>query len=106
MACGVPQIVGDYAALGEWPGSSVVKIPSSEMACTGAGINVIGQIMDRTKTIEALNVLYHNQDARRSFGRDGRKCVEASEFRWEEVGKKFNEVIEASIDTLGVRHRP
>lgn len=103
MACGVPQIVPDWSALGEWPGDTVVKVPCSEIAVTLGGINIIGGVMDRRGAIEALDKLYHARSAREEYGRLGMELVNRPEYRWRAVGERFNEAIEAAIDTLGVR---
>lgn len=103
MACGVPQIVPDWAALGEWPGDSVLKVPCSEIAVTLNGINIIGGVMDRRGAIDALDKLYNARCAREEYGRLGMELVNRPEYRWQAVGERFNEAIEAAIDVIGVR---
>lgn len=102
MACGIPQIVPDWAALGEWPKDTVVKVPCTEIACTLNEINVIGGIMDRKLAIEALDKLYREPNLRSDYGQRGRERVSSPEFRWSTIGQKFNEVNDASLDVLGV----
>jgi D-inositol-3-phosphate glycosyltransferase len=106
MACGVPQIVPDYAALGEWPEDTVLKVRCSEIAVTTNRINIIGGIVDRQEMIFALDTMYYNYEMRADLATRGKVLVERPEYRWPAIGEKFNEVIEAGIDVLGVRVNP
>jgi D-inositol-3-phosphate glycosyltransferase len=93
MACGIPQIVPDWAALGEWTEDAVLKVPCSEVACTINNINVIGGVMDRNESPETREIV----------GAAGKALVSRPEFRWSAIGEQFNEAIEASLDFLGVK---
>lgn len=103
MASGIPQIVPDWAALGEWCEDSAVKVPCSEIACTINGINVIGGIMDRYKAIEALDDMYRNESVRILYRQKGLELVSRPEFRWEDIGDKFGTIVGAALNDLGVK---
>jgi D-inositol-3-phosphate glycosyltransferase len=103
MACGIPQIVPDWAALGEWTEDAVLKVPCSEVACTINNINVIGGVMDRKQAITALHGMYESPETREIVGAAGKALVNRPEFRWSAIGEQFNEAIEASLDFLGVK---
>lgn len=101
MACGVPQIVPDWAALGEWAKPSVMAIPCSSIAVTPNKVNVIGGIIDRESTIKALDILYRNDHIRKNFSQKGLELVGLPEFRWEAIGEKFVE----AFDSIGYHLR-
>jgi glycosyltransferase involved in cell wall biosynthesis len=97
MACRVPQIVPDWAALGEWPGDTVVKVPCSEICVTPNHINAIGGIADRGEFIKALDLVYRDQNLRRSLAARGRELVVQPQFRWRAIGERFREVIDEAL---------
>jgi D-inositol-3-phosphate glycosyltransferase len=103
MASGVANVVPGAAALGEWPEDAVFKVPCSEIAVTTNRVNIIGAIPDRQEMISALNQLYFDEGLRREYGELGLELVRRPEFRWDAIGKKFSEVVEAAIDVLGVQ---
>jgi D-inositol-3-phosphate glycosyltransferase len=103
MACSIPQIVPDWAALGEWTEDAAVKIRCSEIACTINNINVIGGIMDRRDGINALDAMYRDKKWRQSVGKQGFDLVSRPEFRWPAIGQRFADAIEESIDVVGVQ---
>ena len=60
MACGVPQIVPDFAALAEWPGDAVVRVPvqhHSPCVTTGS-TNMVGFCVDPRMMARAMRYLY------------------------------------------------
>src|SRR6185436_11536107 len=102
MACGVPQIVPDWAALSEWPENAVIKVPCTTLACTINGINVIGGVPDKDETIKSLDMLYQNPELRSSLRDRGLALVQKPEFRWENIGATFTATMERALDVLGV----
>lgn len=99
MACGIPQIVPDYAALGEICDDAAIKIPCTTFACTPKSINVIGGIADREQTIAALDTLYqskHGQVWARCRQR-GLEVARKPEYRWESVGAEFRQAVEEAL---------
>ncbi len=103
MACKVPQIVPDWAALGEWTEDAVVKVPCTEIACTINNVNVVGGIMDRGAAIKALDLLYRSKEIREDYGERGFKLVSRPEYRWSAIGEKFADVVDAALDVVGVQ---
>jgi glycosyltransferase involved in cell wall biosynthesis len=98
MACGVPQIVPDWSALGEWPEDKVMRVRCSEIAVTPNYINVIGGVADRRATINALQEMYISERTRRAYGDAGRTLVNRQEFRWENIGQAFSDAIDDVIE--------
>jgi glycosyltransferase involved in cell wall biosynthesis len=97
MACGIPCVVPDWSALGEWPEDAAVKIPCTTFACTPNGINVIGGIPDEDSTVEALNGLYRDKDYRLELSLRGQEVVSKSQYRWENIGKQFAMEVEKAV---------
>ena len=97
MACGIPQIVPNWAALEELCEDAVIKVPCTSIACTPNKINVIGGIADREKTIEAMDLLYRNVELRKEYRKKGLELVANPRYRWENVGQLFGEVIDNAL---------
>src|SRR5678816_1580382 len=101
MACGVPQIVPDWSALGEWPGDSVMKVPCTEIAVTPNYINTIGGIADRDATMSMLHDLYSSAEQRMRCRVAGLELVARPQFRWESVSLRFADEVESMLDMKG-----
>lgn len=94
MACGIPQVVPDWAALGEWA-TAAVRIPCTTFAVTPQyTINALGGVPDRRGTVEALVALYESERARRETREAGLELVSRSEYRWENIGRRFVEALD------------
>lgn len=96
MACGVPCIVPDWAALGEWPEDAVFKVPCTATA-VAPGINTVGGVADRQTFMQALDAFYGSKDVRRVYSQRGLSLVSRPEFRWASVGQAFTEAIERTL---------
>lgn len=98
MACGVPCIVPDWSALGDWPGESVIKIP-----CTSTALNAplngeaytIGGVPDENAFVTAMGRMYQHPEVRKEFSRSG--LAKADEFSWQRTGVLFREFLEQAI---------
>lgn len=95
MACGVPQIVPDWAALGEWPGPAI-KVPCSTLLAHPE-INTIGALPDMDPLIAGLDALYRDPARREALGRECAQFVRGEAFRWENVSCALEAVIESAI---------
>lgn len=89
MACGIPQVVPDWSALGEWPEDAVVAVPCSNRVVTPNGVNVVGGVPDRDAFIEAMDSLYRQPRVREAYARDGLKLVSRPEFDWGNIGNRM-----------------
>jgi glycosyltransferase involved in cell wall biosynthesis len=94
MACGVPQIVPEWAALGEWTGKAAVKVPCTTTAVTPRMINVIGGIADEEMVIQALQGMYVNKRMREKFAENGLALVAQPQYRWPAIGAAFGEALD------------
>lgn len=89
MACGIPQIVPEWAALAEWTREAVELIPCSEIAVTQKRINTIGAVPDRAKMIVSLQSLYASMAKRSELQHKGLARVSEPRFRWNTIGEQF-----------------
>lgn len=97
MACGIPQIVPNWAALGEWCEDAAYLVPCSTTATTFDGINVIGGIPDRELFILGLNSLYQDKPLYQELVDKGMRVVSQPQYRWENVAQKFATALEESL---------
>ena len=98
MACGCPQIVPNWSALGEWvTDGAAIKVPCSEVAMTPNNINAIGGIPDRAAFIEALNKMYQEREVRETYATAGLDLVSEPRFRWETIGEQFRTCLEELV---------
>lgn len=98
MSHGIAQIVPDWAALGEWTGDAVIRIPSTTRLAH-PGINTIGALPDRTPFIDALDQLYRNRGELNSAGEAARDLVNRPQFRWQSIARQFHRLLSDSIVT-------
>jgi len=102
MACGVPQIVPDWSALGEWPGDAVIKVPCPTTIATPGRINSIGGIADKTAVMVALDAFYtsHHGQFWSRYRQRGLELVRQDQFRWENIGLAFAEELDKCYGEL------
>lgn len=107
MACGVPQIVPRYSALGEWANGAVEYVPvSSVEAHSNYESGGIGGVVDKQAFVAALDRLYDNHARRAELGRLGRELVERPEFRWEQIASQFDAVLRDAVERFSVPSIP
>lgn len=98
MACAVPQIVGDYAALPEWAAGGCRFVPCTSYEAHTNGINTIGGIVDREQFIQAIDELHDNPDLRGKLGAEGRAVATQEKFKWSVVSQQFNTVFKEVVE--------
>lgn len=98
MACGVPCIVPNWSALGEWVGDAAIKVECKSTALT-APINslayTVGGIPDKRLTVNALNLLYRSAENRSRLTRVGIEL--SSRLTWSNTADQMSQVIESLI---------
>ena len=97
MACGVPQIVPDWSALGEWAATAAWLVECSSVSCTPNDINVIGGVPDRGMTVAALNHLYSDKAERERLAGAGLELVLQERYRWKNIGERFADVVKSVL---------
>ncbi|WP_395735742.1 glycosyltransferase family 4 protein [Prosthecobacter sp.] len=93
MACGIPQIVPDSSALGEWA-VTAVKVPCSR-TLIHPEINTQGALVDEAPFVSALHGLYQSKAARGLLAAQGLEHVRGAAFRWENVARQFQALLAA-----------
>ena len=94
MACGVPQIVPDWAALGDWAKNSALLVPCSSTDIGMPYVNVIGGVADESSFIQALDDVYRDRNLRHRLSARALTCAQDPRFRWDDVGQRFVEAID------------
>lgn len=97
MACGVPCILPDWSAYGEWAKAGAWLVPCTSTAVGQPYVNVIGGVPDERKFVEALHALYANAEARKNNAQAALECAQQSCFRWENVGQAYLEMLDALL---------
>ena len=96
MACGVPCILPQFAALGDWAAGAAAMIPCTSYSLQSfhPDINVIGGVADETQFVAALDRFYRERDTAKKIGEYGLKRVSESRFRWENIGQQWLTVLD------------
>jgi D-inositol-3-phosphate glycosyltransferase len=98
MACGVPCVVPDWSALGDWTRDAAYKVHCSGTALT-APLNslayTVGGIADRALFVQALDEMYRRPELRNFHSRKGLEL--ASELTWDRTAREFREVLEGVV---------
>ncbi len=92
MSHGVPQIVPDWAALGEWTGKGVERIHCTTQLAH-PGINTIGAIPDRLPFVNAVDQMYRSAELRAESAKAVREWVNQAPFRWTDIAGQFNRIL-------------
>jgi glycosyltransferase involved in cell wall biosynthesis len=103
MACGIPNIVPDWAALGEWCEDAALKVPCTQIAHSPGNINAQGGIADREQFIHALDKLYTDQTLRQTYRDRGLALVQRPVYRWATAGKSFRECLLKVVSSPNVK---
>jgi glycosyltransferase involved in cell wall biosynthesis len=97
MACGVPQIVPDWSALGELCKQAAIVVPCTS-TCIGAPyVNVIGGVADEQAVVNSLQALYESKDLRIKVGEDGLDRAHELRFRWGMVANGVSAAIQQAL---------
>lgn len=107
MAAGIPNIVPDWSALGEWcrdeSGIPVVEyVPVTSIYVNTGGINTIGGVADKNLYIAALEKLYTDEKYRLDLGKRGYQLVTQPCYNNSNVAARFNMVFKKLLQQGGV----
>jgi glycosyltransferase involved in cell wall biosynthesis len=92
MACGLGQILPDWAALGEWPRDFAYMVPVSHVL-TEVRVNIIGAMASSKHMVDALHIAFTSPEWRREYSRKALACVANPAYRWESVAQEFHRVL-------------
>lgn len=95
MACGIPQVIPDWSALGEWARDAAFMMKCSQTAATmDKGINSIGGVPDSDDFIRALAHLYYSEPLRERYSQQGLALVNQPQYRWSAISDAFAKSLE------------
>lgn len=97
MACGTPSIAPAWGGLADWAKSALRLMPVSGTFCTPAQINTLGGCVARDDVVLALQDLYEHPARRAELARLGLALVHQPRFRWENIGRQFDEKLRALL---------
>jgi len=93
MACGVPCIVPQWSALGDWASQGAYQV-NCDTTCIGPPyVNVIGGVPNEEDFIEALQTMYSSKRMRRHWGTRALDCAHEQRFSWAFIGEQWREVM-------------
>lgn len=96
MACGVPAIIPDWSALGEWTQNAAIKVPCTSTALTSPGKRyTVGGVMDRLGAIDALDFCYRGEH---EYSLWGSQLVSQPQFRWENIALEMERCLLNTIN--------
>lgn len=101
MACGVPQIVSDWSALGEWA-TAAIRVPCTATAINTvvARLNTIGGVLDEGLFVKALDEVYSNAELRARMRADGIALAASERYRWKTVGDGLRLVVNSMLRSM------
>lgn len=94
MACGIPTIVPDWAALGEWAKGAARLVECTQTSVNPNGVNVIGGVPGGNETVAELHKLFNDEELYNTTRGNGIRLAARPEFRWEHIGARFAEEVE------------
>jgi glycosyltransferase involved in cell wall biosynthesis len=94
MACGVPCILPDWSAFGEWAKDAAELVPCTSTRIDFPYQNVIGGVADEAEFIDALDRLYRNRIELMRLGEAGLKRINEDRFRWPHIGTEYLKVLD------------
>jgi D-inositol-3-phosphate glycosyltransferase len=96
MACGVPNIVPEFAALGEWARDAVYRIPAVT-PLRHVEINTVGYAPLAEDTCRTLEDVYRYPEQRAALRAAGIELVQRPEYRWGHIGNQFDALLRRAI---------
>jgi len=93
MACGVPCIAPDFAALGEWAEGAVEYIPAVT-PLRHVEINTVGRSPRAEDAASVLRYLYTNKEARMDLRVAGYARVRRQAYQWPRIADQFDAVLQ------------
>jgi len=114
MACGVPCILPDWSAYGEWARGVAHLVLCSSTAITALGIVsagtmrapapcVIGGVPDEEAMVGALNAFYRSSLGRGHRSAMGRALAEKPQYRWENIAAYYDVALREVVEDKEVR---
>jgi glycosyltransferase involved in cell wall biosynthesis len=94
MACGVPTIVPDWAALGDWACEASYLVPCTSTHVGEPYVDVIGGVADEEAFISALQMFYADRSIRESHRQAGLQVTGHPRYQWSTIGHQWAALVE------------
>ncbi|MFI5224729.1 MAG: glycosyltransferase, partial [Nitrospirales bacterium] len=94
MACGVPQILPDWAALGDWARGAAWLIPCPTTDIGPPYVNVIGGVPDERLFVQAISRMYGDRAARQNNAQAALDRAREERFSWPVIGAAYLQALE------------
>jgi glycosyltransferase involved in cell wall biosynthesis len=90
MACRIPQLLPDFAALGEWARGAAALVPCDHLIATAGNLNTIAATPARDPFIAALDELYESRGMRERLADEGYRRAREPRFNWDMIADQFH----------------
>jgi D-inositol-3-phosphate glycosyltransferase len=98
MACGVPQIVPDWSALGDWARRGAWMVPCSSTAIGPPFVNVVGGVPNEREFVIALHRMYVDARGRQNNAQAALECAQQPCFSWDDIGTAWVGALDDLLD--------
>lgn len=98
MGCGVPCIVPDWAAYGDWARGALWLVRCSSTAVGPPYQNVVGGVADQVEFTKALNRMYIDKKAREQNAQAALERAQEPRFRWAFIGRQYAGVLDGLLN--------
>jgi glycosyltransferase involved in cell wall biosynthesis len=101
MATACPQLVSDHSCLKELvEGHGGLTVRNAAWMLNANGINTWGGVSDEADIARKLDRLYYNKEERIKLSEDAYNFIHQDKFKWEVIGKQFNQIIKDMFHIL------
>jgi glycosyltransferase involved in cell wall biosynthesis len=99
MACGLPVIAPNWAAVAEWANDAalLVDCDTEQAFAYVAAANQEGGVVRPADLAQALRTLHQEPAIREHWRERGLACVAAPQFRWDMIAAQFEQVLLRAI---------
>lgn len=97
MACGIPQLLPDWSALGEWPRGGVRYVPVTSYLAADNMVTTLGGVADQTAFIRELDIYYQNAKLREDVGKAGYEIATSERYNWDTIAHQFDELLQSYL---------
>lgn len=100
MACGVPCIVPEWSALGEWAAGAVHYLPIDHTRRHAGRMNTRGGIVAPSEVARALTIEMEDAAHRAELSAAGLALVAEPRYRWAHIAARFDAVLSLAVEGL------
>jgi len=93
MSCGIPQVVPDFAALGEWPRTGVRYVKCDRPDATAGNLNTLCAAPNEDEFVTTLARLYNMPEEREDLRNAALRLVSNPKYTWDAVAKQFHDAL-------------